>query len=65
VLFLILGIILTAVGSAGQSNQFAVFAGNTLPTGILVIGLFIMMVSILGCWGARAENRPALMIVWA
>ncbi len=40
VLFLILGIILTSVGGAGQSNQFAQFAGNSLPTGILVFLLF-------------------------
>jgi hypothetical protein len=47
---------------SGQANQFAVFAGNTLPTGILVVGIFIMMVSILGCCGARSENRPMLGI---
>jgi hypothetical protein len=62
VLFLILGIILTSVGGAGQANRFAVFAGNKLPTGILVVGIFIMMVSILGCYGARSENRPMLGI---
>lgn len=60
VFFLILGIIMTAVGSAGSSNTYAEFAGENLPVGILVLGVFIMLVSLVGCCGAKKESRVIL-----
>jgi hypothetical protein len=59
----ILGIIMTAVGSAGMSNQYASLAGETLPTGVLVLGIFVMIISIVGCCGAKRENRVILGVV--
>jgi hypothetical protein len=48
---------------AGMSNQYATLAGNTLPTGVLVLGIFVMMVSLLGCVGAKRESRAILTVV--
>ena len=40
----------------------AQFAGNSLPTGIIVIGVFMMLVSLFGCLGAHRESRLLLGI---
>eukprot|EP00455_Lapot_gusevi_P019594 TRINITY_DN2092_c0_g1_i2.p1 TRINITY_DN2092_c0_g1~~TRINITY_DN2092_c0_g1_i2.p1 ORF type:complete len:256 (-),score=98.41 TRINITY_DN2092_c0_g1_i2:229-996(-) len=62
VFFLILGIIMTAVGSAGASNTYAEFAGNSLPVGVLVLGVFMMVIAFMGCCGAKRESRALLGI---
>jgi hypothetical protein len=58
----LLAIILMAVGAAGASNIMSQFSGNTLPTGIVVIGVFILLISLFGCVGAWKENKMMLMI---
>jgi len=47
---------------AGASNIMSQFAGNTLPTGIVVIGVFILLVSLAGCFGAWKENKWVLYV---
>jgi hypothetical protein len=58
----ILGIVMTAVGSAGMSNQYSALVGSTLPTGVIVLGVFVMLISLVGCVGAKRENRIILAI---
>eukprot|EP00455_Lapot_gusevi_P019597 TRINITY_DN2092_c0_g2_i1.p1 TRINITY_DN2092_c0_g2~~TRINITY_DN2092_c0_g2_i1.p1 ORF type:complete len:247 (-),score=98.07 TRINITY_DN2092_c0_g2_i1:117-857(-) len=60
IFFLILGIIMTAVGSAATSNEYADLAGDSLPVGIMVLGIFIMIISLFGCCGAKRESRVIL-----
>ena len=59
----ILGIVMTSVGSAGMSNQYSALVGSTLPTGVTVLGVFVMLISLVGCVGAKRENRIILAIV--
>jgi hypothetical protein len=46
----------------GAGNLMTQFAGNSLPTGIIVIGVFMMLVSLFGCVGAHRESRLLLGI---
>lgn len=55
----ILGIVMTAVGAAG-STQYTALVGSTLPTGVVVLGVFIMLISLVGCVGAKRENKNIL-----
>ncbi len=54
---------MTSVGSAGMSNQYSALVGSTLPTGVTVLGVFVMLISLVGCVGAKRENRIILAIV--
>ena len=49
-------------GHAGSGNQYAQLAGASLPTGILVIGIFIMITSLFGFYGAWTENHRLLLV---
>lgn len=62
ILFLIFGIVLMAVGSYALNNHVAVLAGQTIPTGLIVLGVFIMLLSILGAGSAWRESRLLLGI---
>ena len=62
VIFLIFGAVLASVGSAASSNQFAAFTGDTVPTGLLVIGIFVIVFSLLGCCGAKMESLSVLYL---
>jgi len=48
VLFLIFGIVLCSVGAAAMNNAVSGIAGQTLPTGIIAIGSFILILSLVG-----------------
>jgi len=62
VLFLIFGCVLMGVGSYAVNNQVGALAGETVPVGLIVLGLFIMLLSLLGAWSAYKESRLALGI---
>jgi hypothetical protein len=61
-LFLILGAVLIAVGSAAVNSDIGQLAGSTLPTGITVLGIFIVFVALLGTYAAWRESRAVLSI---
>ena len=48
------------VGSYALNNQVGSIAGETIPTGLIVIGVFIMLLAILGGWSAWVESRAFL-----
>ncbi|XP_037960754.1 CD63 antigen [Teleopsis dalmanni] len=59
--FLITGIILIAVGASVASvfteyEDFLVSKFFSIPTFLIVIGVFIIIISFFGCWGALKEN---------
>ncbi|KAH8377898.1 hypothetical protein KR093_007756 [Drosophila rubida] len=60
-IFLITGIILIAVGAAVGSvyNGYDLFLPGkffSIPTFLIVIGAFIIVITFFGCWGALKEN---------
>lgn len=58
--FMIFGIVLCAVGSYALNNKVAVLAGQTLPQGIIVVGAFLMLLSLIGAASAWKEFRLGL-----
>ncbi|XP_004527265.1 CD63 antigen [Ceratitis capitata] len=66
-IFLITGIILIAVG-VGVASVFysyeVLLASNffSIPTFLIVIGVFIIFISFFGCWGALRENYCLTLI---
>jgi hypothetical protein len=50
--------VLSAVGSA----QIGALSGNTLPVGIVVLGVFILLLSLLGGVSAYKESRAFLLV---
>src|SRR3979409_1812665 len=59
-LFLIFGIVLMSVGSYAMNNTLAFIQGTTLPAGLIVLGVFIMLLSLLGAVSAWKESRGFL-----
>jgi len=57
VIFLIFGCVLMGVGSYATNHPVASLAGSTLPVGIVVLGVFIMFLSFLGCLSAWKQSR--------
>jgi len=57
VIFLIFGCVLMGVGSFAYNHPVASLAGTTLPVGIVVLGVFIMFLSFLGCLSAWKQSR--------
>jgi len=60
VIFAVFGVALLSVGAYALNNQVAVLSGVTLPAGLIVMGVFILLVSILGGISAWRENRGCL-----
>ncbi|XP_011176670.1 CD63 antigen [Zeugodacus cucurbitae] len=66
-IFMITGIILIAVG-VGVASVFygyqVLLAGNffSIPTFLIVIGVFVILISFFGCWGALKENYCLTLI---
>jgi len=56
-------ILLIAIGSAAlsQLQQFGSLFKVTIPAGIIVLGVFLLLVPILGFWGTIKEKRPVLI----
>lgn len=58
----IFGCVLIAVGSYAVTNEIGALSGATLPTGITVLGVFILLLSLLGALAAYKEARIFLII---
>jgi len=57
VLFLIFACVLMGVGSVAFNHSVGPLAGTEIPVGIIVLGVFIMFLSFIGCFGAWKESR--------
>jgi len=57
VVFLTLACALIGVGSYAYNHNVGPLTGATIPLGIIVLGVFIMFLSFLGCVGACRESR--------
>lgn len=62
IIFLIFGAVLMGVGSYALNNQIGALTGATIPTGLIVLGVFIMLLAMLGAMSAWRENRAFLGI---
>jgi len=60
VLFLIFACVLMGVGSVAYNHNVGPLVGSTIPVGIIVLGVFIMFLSFIGCIGAYRESRMFL-----
>jgi len=56
-IFLIFGCVLCGVGGYAIGTEAGALAGQTLPQGIIVLGVFIILMSFLGCVSAYKESR--------
>ena len=69
-IYLIFGIVLCATGSAALAGYAASIAGTTLPEGLIVVGAFLIVTSIIGGLSAWFEFRLGLgfyfgsMLLW-
>jgi hypothetical protein len=70
VLYMIFGIVLCATGSAALAGYAASIAGTTLPKGLIVVGAFLIITSLIGALSAWFEFRLGLgfyfvsMLLW-
>jgi len=62
IIFLIFGIVLCAVGASALNNQVNAIVGATLPNGIIAVGVFIILLSLMGFLSAWLESRLGLQI---
>jgi hypothetical protein len=60
VFFLIFGAIIIGLGAYTMQGDTSIYFSSALPTGIIVLGVFILFLSFLGCFGAMRENRILL-----
>jgi hypothetical protein len=58
----IFGSILCGVGAYAMQTKAGGLAGETLPSGIIVLGVFIILVSFVGCFAAYRESRLFLAV---
>jgi hypothetical protein len=63
IVFLIFGSVLCAVGAYAMQSKAGSLAGETLPQGIIAVGVFVILLSVLGCVAAFRESRVFLGIV--
>lgn len=56
----IFGIALISVGSYALNNQASTLAGQTLPTGVIVMGAFTLLLSAIGAFSALKESVAGL-----
>jgi len=57
IIFLIFGSVLCGVGAYATQSTAGALSGETLPQGIIALGVFIILMSFLGCVAAFRENR--------
>lgn len=60
--YLIFAIVLIALGAAAAKDLAGQLSNNTLPDGIIVMGVFLLLVSLFGFFSAWKEWRPGLGI---
>jgi len=65
ILVAIFGLILIIVGGVAAGGQINALTSTTLASGLIVIGFLIMIVAVIGCWGAMKENKILLYIYFA
>jgi len=65
VLVLLFGLLLVIVGGVAAGGQIGALTSTTLASGVIVIGVLIMLIAILGCWGAMTENKILLYIYFS
>jgi len=65
VVFLIFAVVLLSVGAYTLNNPVGALSGVTLPAGLIVLGVFILLVSILGGASAWFESRGVLGVYFA
>lgn len=61
-LVLLFGLLLVIVGGVAAGGQFNGLTSTTLASGIIVIGVFVMLIALLGAWGAMVENKILLYV---
>lgn len=61
-IFLIFSIVLMAVGGAAMNGAINALAGQSIPQGIIAVGVFILLLSLLGFISAYKEYRIGLGI---
>lgn len=64
-LVMLFGLLLIIVGGVAAGGQFNGLTSTTLASGIIVIGVFVMVIALLGAWGAMVENKVLLYIYFA
>jgi len=62
IVFLVFACVLMGVGSYTLKTQVSTLSGQDIPTGIFALGVFIMFLFFMGCFGAWRESRLALGI---
>jgi len=62
VFFLIFGAIIIGLGAYTMAGDTGIYYSKSLPTAIVVLGCFILVLSFFGCFGAMKENRVLLLI---
>ena len=63
--FLVFGCVLCALGAYAVNSQAGALAGATLPDAIIVLGVFTIILSFLGCGSSYFESRVALSVYFA
>jgi len=61
-LVLLFGLLLVIIGGIAAGGQINALTSTTLASGLIVIGIFIMLIALLGCWGAMTENKILLYV---
>jgi len=62
IFFLIFGAIIIGLGAYTMQGETGLYYSKALPTGIVVLGVFILLLSFIGCFGAMRENRFLLLV---
>jgi len=62
VVVMLFGLLLIIVGGVAAGGQFNGLTSTTLASGIIVIGVFVMLIAFLGCWGSMTESKKLLYI---
>ena len=55
-------VVILAIGAYALNADNPIYKESSLPTGIMVLGGFVLVMSFLGCFGALQENRVLLLL---
>lgn len=62
IFFMILGTIIVGVGAYALNPSTSQIANKEIPAGAIVLGVFVILLSFLGCCGAKFNNRIVLCL---